>query len=115
MSFFGFKFQGFYLPWVMLVVGILLGNDPTPDLMGIIIGHIYYFFQEVLPQTKGLRLLYTPEFLANWLDEVPSHYRGRAAGVGRPGAAPAAPGRQPFVGQGRVLGREEPAGRPHEE
>lgn len=47
----------------MLVVGILMGNDPTPDLMGIIVGHGYYFFQQVLPDTKGYRLLHTPQFL----------------------------------------------------
>ena len=31
----GFSFKGLHLPWVLMAIGILMGNDPTMDLCGI--------------------------------------------------------------------------------
>lgn len=46
MSFLGlFPFTAPYLPWVMLSFSILLGNSATTDLIGIVVGHVYYFFE----------------------------------------------------------------------
>lgn len=49
MSFLGlFPFTAPYLPWVMLSFSILLGNSATTDLIGIVVGHIYYFFEGIV-------------------------------------------------------------------
>ncbi|ETV69259.1 hypothetical protein H257_14897 [Aphanomyces astaci] len=46
LSFLGlFPFTAPYLPWVLLLFSMVLGNSATIDLIGIVVGHIYYFFE----------------------------------------------------------------------
>lgn len=65
MNFFGLlNFQAPYLPWVLLAFSLLLGNSIMVDLMGIAVGHMYYFLEDVFPyQAGGMRLLSTPRIL----------------------------------------------------
>lgn len=65
MNFFGLlNFQAPYLPWVLLAFSLLLGNAILVDLMGIAVGHIYYFLEDVFPnQSGGFRILETPKFM----------------------------------------------------
>lgn len=65
MNFFGLlNFQAPYLPWVLLAFSLLLGNAILVDLMGIAVGHIYYFLEDVFPQQPGgFRVLETPRFI----------------------------------------------------
>lgn len=64
LSFLGlFNFNAPYLPWVILGFGLLLGQSPIYDLLGIVVGHIYYFLEDVYPVTSGRHLLKTPSFL----------------------------------------------------
>ena len=65
MNFFGLlNFQAPYLPWVVLAFSLLLGNSVLVDLMGIAVGHIYYFLEDVFPrQPGGFRVLQTPGFM----------------------------------------------------
>jgi len=81
MSFLGvFSFTAPYLPWVMLMFSVLLGNPVTIDVIGIIVGHLYYFCEYVYPiiaqirDWKVKRLLEPPQILL-WLcntdDDVP--------------------------------------------
>lgn len=103
MNFFGLlNFQAPYLPWVLLGFSLLLGNSVIVDLMGIAVGHIYFFLEDVLPaQQAGLKLLKTPRILKWLFDSAPEdpNYRvfpderpgGFEWGAGR-GAAPAEEG-----------------------
>jgi len=69
MSFLGlFTFTAPYLPWVILGFGMMLGQNPVFDALGIVIGHIYYFLEDVYPQTSGRRLLKTPGILKALVD-----------------------------------------------
>jgi len=65
MNFFGLlNFQAPYLPWVLLAFSLLLGNAILVDLMGIAVGHIYYFLEDVFPnQRGGFRILETPRII----------------------------------------------------
>lgn len=65
MNFFGLlTFQAPYLPWVLLGFSLLLGNSVSVDLLGMAVGHIYYFLEDVFPnQPGGKRLLKTPTLL----------------------------------------------------
>lgn len=65
MNFFGLlNFQAPYLPWVLLGFSLLLGNAVLVDLMGIAVGHVYYFLEDVFPnQPSGFRILQTPGFM----------------------------------------------------
>ncbi|XP_036000206.1 derlin-3 isoform X2 [Fundulus heteroclitus] len=65
MNFFGLlHFQAAFLPWVLAGCSLLLGNPVTVDLLGISVGHVYYFLEDVFPHRPGGRkLLTTPELL----------------------------------------------------
>ncbi|XP_002735994.1 derlin-2-like [Saccoglossus kowalevskii] len=70
LNFFGLmNFQAPYLPWVLLAFSLLLGNSVIVDIMGIAVGHVYYFLEDVFPQQPGgFKLLKTPGFLKSIFD-----------------------------------------------
>ncbi len=60
MSFLGlFPFQACYLPWVLLSFSFLLGGGVTQGVMidgiGIIVGHIYFFADDIFPEVSRIR------------------------------------------------------------
>lgn len=56
MSFLGvFTFTAPYLPWVMLTFSVILGNPVTMDIIGILVGHTYYFLEYVYPVVADIR------------------------------------------------------------
>ena len=66
MNFLGlFTFTAPYLPWVLLAFSFVLGNNGVVDVVGIGVGHVYYFLEDVyplmLPSRK--RLLATPRLV----------------------------------------------------
>ncbi|TMW57048.1 hypothetical protein Poli38472_002973 [Pythium oligandrum] len=78
MSFLGlFPFTAPYLPWVLFSFSLLLGNSATTDIMGIVIGHIYYFFEDVYPTIarirgwKTQRPLATPRLIKYFFEAPP--------------------------------------------
>ncbi|XP_066291557.1 derlin-2-like [Branchiostoma lanceolatum] len=72
MNFFGLlNFQAPYLPWVLFGFSLLLGNSVVVDLLGIAVGHIYYFLEDVFPeQPGGFKILKTPGIL-KWIFDAP--------------------------------------------
>jgi len=69
MSFLGlFTFTAPYLPWVLLAVSFLLGNSAVVDLLGIAVGHIFYFFDDVFYKMRGVKVLKTPKLLHHMFD-----------------------------------------------
>eukprot|EP01033_Poteriospumella_lacustris_P000653 gene652-458_t len=69
MAFFVLQFNAPILPWVMLTFSLILGNPVETDLLGILVGHSYYFLDQVYPQIAEVRgwrwkkCLRTPSFL----------------------------------------------------
>uniref|UniRef100_A0A3Q2CTV1 Derlin n=1 Tax=Cyprinodon variegatus TaxID=28743 RepID=A0A3Q2CTV1_CYPVA len=63
VNFFGLlSFQAPFLPWALMGCSLLLGNSVAADLLGIAVGHVYYFLEDVFPNRPGGRkLLTTPE------------------------------------------------------
>eukprot|EP00026_Physarum_polycephalum_P014781 Phypoly_transcript_15334.p1 GENE.Phypoly_transcript_15334~~Phypoly_transcript_15334.p1 ORF type:complete len:256 (+),score=22.68 Phypoly_transcript_15334:113-769(+) len=69
MSFLGlFTFNAPYLPWVILGFGVMLNQSPVYDALGIAVGHIYYWLEDVYQPLSGRRVLKTPSFLKFLLD-----------------------------------------------
>lgn len=71
-----FHFRSCFLPYFMFMMILLSGNDITLDLLGIIVGHIYYFFEDVvprIPETRGKRLLKAPSCLSRVCDYLHLH------------------------------------------
>ncbi|KAI9307080.1 derlin-3-like protein [Cunninghamella echinulata] len=60
-------FSAPHLPWVLLCFSLVLGGHiPTGDILGIIVGHIYYFLEDVWPRdpaSGGKRYLSTPRIV----------------------------------------------------
>ncbi|KAH9300077.1 hypothetical protein KI387_011660, partial [Taxus chinensis] len=55
-----FTLKGFYLPWAMLAMNLIFGAPLIPDLLGIVVGHLYYFLTELHPHAGGKNILKTP-------------------------------------------------------
>ncbi len=52
MNFFGLlNFQAPFLPWVLMGFSLLLGNSIIVDLLGIAVGHIYFFLGRYISQS----------------------------------------------------------------
>jgi hypothetical protein len=72
MTFLGlFNFSAPFLPWVLLGFSLLLSNSvPYGDVLGIIVGHAYYFLEDVYPGTSGRRPLKTPAWFQHLMEGV---------------------------------------------
>lgn len=105
--YFGTKFPAMYLPWALLMFNILLGGNGMTELMGIVTGHVYFFFKFAYPRDLGgTAWLETPAFLKSYF---PEEGAGRAGLNGAFGEAPAsrqqnAPPPRTAWGRGRTLG-----------
>ena len=65
---FGTKFKAIYLPWVLLGFNVLINGGGLSEIVGIIVGHMYYFAVFQYPQEHGgTALLRTPKFLETFL------------------------------------------------
>jgi len=68
MSFmFGIRFKSAYFPWVLIGFNFLMGGFPLLEIVGVVIGHVYFYFEDIYPlATGGRRFLTTPQFLTNF-------------------------------------------------
>ncbi|KAA8533897.1 hypothetical protein F0562_031414 [Nyssa sinensis] len=54
------QLKGFYLPWFMLGVDLIIGNPLMPAILGIAAGHLYYFLTVLHPLAGGKNICKTP-------------------------------------------------------
>ena len=60
--FFGAEFKAQYLPWVLCAFNHIVVGSGFPDLLGIFVGHVYYFLKFRYAQDfGGPDLLRTPQ------------------------------------------------------
>jgi len=100
---FGTQFKAMYLPWVLAAFNMILGQGGLMEIIGIFVGHIYFFLMFKYPQDfGGRRLLTTPSFFYNYLP----NRRGGVAGFGQAPAARREPPNRAvgFPGNGNRLG-----------
>lgn len=56
MSFIGvFTFTANYLPLFLMMFSLMLGNNILIDVIGVVIGHIYFFLDDIYPELARLR------------------------------------------------------------
>lgn len=54
----------YYIPYIMCIISYLLERRiPKGDLVGIVAGHVYFYFKTVYPRTSGKDPLGTPRFI----------------------------------------------------
>jgi Derlin-2/3 len=77
MNFLGLlPFTAPYLPWVLLAFSLVVGNSAMSDVMGIVVGHVYYFLEDVLPKVAEIRrwswrrVLVTPSLLKRICNQI---------------------------------------------
>jgi len=68
VDFWGFTFKAWQLPYVLLLVGMLMGGSPIHDIMGIFVGHLYHFCVDIVPEVYRLYPVECPDFLYNYFD-----------------------------------------------
>jgi len=97
---FGTRFKARYLPWALFGVNFMLGGAGLFELVGIIVGHLYYFVMLKYPAEQGVTLLQTPQFLYNYFPT------SRPATFVPPSSGPSAPAaRRPVTSTGHDWGR----------
>merc|ERR1739848_618391 len=70
LNFLGFIIRAPFLPWVFMAFSLVLGGQIMDDVIGIIVGHMYYFLEDVFPnQDGGFKILITPEFLKRMFND----------------------------------------------
>jgi len=99
VNFYGFSFRQWHTPFLILLMGILFGGDPKQNLIGIFIGHLYYFLTDLVPRNYGKTLLWTPEFAVDGVKWAQAKWEGTPPPVNS--AAPRPNWQQ---GQGHRLG-----------
>jgi len=80
---FGTQFKALYLPWVLLGFNIIMGGGGVDEVIGIVVGHLYYFvFFKYPEEYGGTPLISTPSFLYHYFPSVPG--RGSVHGGFQP-------------------------------
>lgn len=92
------KIKGFYLPFAFMAISMLMGGKPDElmaDALGILVGHVWYFFTTLLPRGTGKVYLRTPHWVKWAADKLELSRDGqvRASGFRMPPAAAVAAGR----------------------
>ncbi|OWF51050.1 derlin-1-like [Mizuhopecten yessoensis] len=76
---FGTQFKAMYLPWVLLAFNMILGQGGISELLGILVGHLYFFLMFKYPQDfGGARFLTVPSILFKYFP----NRRGGVSGFG---------------------------------
>ena len=79
ISIWGFKFKALYLPWVYMCIRVLMtGQVPVTILIGIVVGHLYYFLVDVVPGQHGYTVVKTPVFCSTFLEWITNVSQGAA-------------------------------------
>jgi Derlin-2/3 len=61
-----FTLRAPYLPWFYLIFSYMLESEFKNDLLGIAVGHIYFYLKDIFPRltkSKGITLLNTPDIM----------------------------------------------------
>lgn len=74
---FGTRFKAMYLPWVLLAFNMIIAGGGIMELVGIIVGHLYFFLMFKYPQELGgPALLQTPSILKEWFPNTSGGIHG---------------------------------------
>jgi len=90
------QLRSFYLPWAMLLLDVIFGSSLMPGLLGIMVGHLYYFFAVLHPLATGKSYLKTPK----WVHKIVARFR-----IGMQANSPVRPPANGNSGSGVFRGR----------
>eukprot|EP01086_Lenisia_limosa_P003944 TRINITY_DN1876_c0_g1_i1.p1 TRINITY_DN1876_c0_g1~~TRINITY_DN1876_c0_g1_i1.p1 ORF type:complete len:298 (+),score=19.90 TRINITY_DN1876_c0_g1_i1:134-895(+) len=58
--FFGIKFKAKFLPFVLLVANVMLGQSPINDIIAILVGHFFFVCHSIIPDLYGIDVTKPP-------------------------------------------------------
>lgn len=109
-------------PWFLLFLTALMGGSVVPQFLGMCVGHVYYFLDELYPKTRGGTLFEPPELFLRLIpaDTTAGQTTATAGGMFRAGGTAGTPAqgaasraanpvfgaRSRFPGSGHRLGGE---------
>jgi hypothetical protein len=76
---FGLQIKAMYFPWILLAYHVLTGYTPILEIIGVLIGYLYYYLEYIHPVTTGQRWLHTPKILYYYFPQRPPSYRNVTA------------------------------------
>lgn len=77
---FGTQFKAMYLPWALAAFNVLLGGNGIMELLGIFVGHVFFFLKYKYPMDYGgASFINTPQFLYKYFPNL----RGGVSGFGQ--------------------------------
>merc|ERR1711964_825805 len=82
VTFYGFGFKAWHLPFVLMAVGLLMGGAPMFDILGILVGHVYHFMADIVPEVYDFELLKCPSFLYTLMGETQTRAQDWRGGGG---------------------------------
>jgi len=89
---YGFTFQRWHLPLVIIAIQTIMGNVPFDPIWGILVGHLFIYLTEIVPRVYRKNIITVPEW---WYDTVATQLT-RISGdqtTTQPGAEPRLPQR----------------------
>ncbi|RNA11430.1 derlin-1 isoform X1 [Brachionus plicatilis] len=75
---FGTRFKALYLPWVLLAFNMIIRGSGISELVGILVGHLYFFLMFRYPETNGIHILKTPEILYKYFPSRRTNFNNSA-------------------------------------
>ncbi|XP_034933841.1 derlin-1 [Chelonus insularis] len=102
---FGMQFKAMYLPWVLCGFNLIISGGGILELIGILVGNLYFFLKFKYPQEyDGYELLNTPKILESFFPSQRINIRGFSHNVQRSNGSERRIFRSHNWGQGHVLG-----------
>ena len=71
-----FHFRAPFLPWFLLLFVVMFGFNPRYDLIGVTVGHLYYYLEDVvpkIPETQDFKALRPPRILEFICEKLQIH------------------------------------------
>jgi Derlin-2/3 len=68
-----FHFRAPFLPWFMMLFVVMFGFNPRYDLIGVTVGHLYYYLEDVvpkIPETQDVKVLKPPRVLKSICEKL---------------------------------------------
>merc|ERR1712154_121186 len=81
VSFWGFQFKAWHLPFVLLCFTFVMGGSPVLDILGVLVGHLYHFLMDIVPRVYGKHLIECPRFLYRIFDKTEARRDGWRGGT----------------------------------
>jgi len=76
-----FNISAAYLPFFLMLMSTLMGGSIVTMLLGIFVGHVFHFFNDLHPMTQGAWIFKPPRFLRDLVRDETTAQTAAAGGA----------------------------------